>query len=1039
MTIKTFIDRPILSCVISVAIVLLGLISLLGLPVEQFPEIAPPTVSVRASYAGANAETVQKSVVVPIEEAINGVEDMIYMVSSASNNGSASIQVYFKQGTDGDMAMVNVQNRLASAQGLLPAEVTRSGVNVRKRQTSRIKTLALYSPDGTFDQKFLTNYMKINIEPRLSRIAGVGEVDIHGADYSLRVWLDPGRMAQYGLMPSDIRRVLEEQNLESPAGTLGAESDNTFRYTLKYRGRYENESDFENLVIRALPDGSVLKLKDVAEIELGSRSYEFLGSVNGKPGTTCMISQTAGSNANEIIEEIDKEVERIRHTLPKGMVMVDLMSTKDFLDASIDNVIRTLVEAILLVVLVVYIFLQSFRATVIPALSIVVSLIGTFIFLNIAGFSLNLITLFALVLVIGTVVDDAIVVVEAVQAKFDEGVTSAYDATVQGMDGITAALLTTTVVFMAVFIPVSFMGGTTGTFYTQFGLTMAVAVGISLISAMTLSPALCALFMTPHHSDGKSFSSRFHMAFDAGFSRLVDRYSSGVRFMISRRWLTALLILLAGGSLYYMMMTTKTGLVPQEDMGSINIDVMTPPGTNLEETMRVMREIDRRIEDIPQPMVYSRTAGMGMMSGTGSSSGMFNVRLKNWDERTSDGDDIDSVIDEIYRRTSDITGARIIVFTRGMIPGYGASNGFEIHIQDQKGGSIEDLHRISRQVIEALNERPEIARATTSFDTKYPQYLVEVDASAALRHGVQPGDVLEALAGYIGGSYASNINRFSKLYRVMVQAAPEFRLDTGSLSNIFVRNSSGEMTPINQYLKLKRVYGAQSLSRFNLFSSIQVNGTPASGYSSGEAIEAVREVCADLLPAGYGYEFGGMSREEASSAGSTVFIFVVCVVFIYLILCALYESLFIPWAVLLSVPFGLMGSFLFARMFGLENNIYLQIGLLMLIGLLAKTAILMTEYASERRKAGMSIVDAVTSAARARLRPILMTSLSMIFGMVPLVFASGVGANGNMSIGVGTVGGMFVGTVALLFVVPVLFIVFQTIEERVMPPKRNKR
>lgn len=1039
MTIKTFIDRPILSCVISVAIVLLGLISLLGLPVEQFPEIAPPTVSVRASYAGANAETVQKSVVVPIEEAINGVEDMIYMVSSASNNGSASIQVYFKQGTDGDMAMVNVQNRLASAQGLLPAEVTRSGVNVRKRQTSRIKTLALYSPDGTFDQKFLTNYMKINIEPRLSRIAGVGEVDIHGADYSLRVWLDPGRMAQYGLMPSDIRRVLEEQNLESPAGTLGAESDNTFRYTLKYRGRYENESDFENLVIRALPDGSVLKLKDVAEIELGSRSYEFLGSVNGKPGTTCMISQTAGSNANEIIEEIDKEVERIRHTLPKGMVMVDLMSTKDFLDASIDNVIRTLVEAILLVVLVVYIFLQSFRATVIPALSIVVSLIGTFIFLNIAGFSLNLITLFALVLVIGTVVDDAIVVVEAVQAKFDEGVTSAYDATVQGMDGITAALLTTTVVFMAVFIPVSFMGGTTGTFYTQFGLTMAVAVGISLISAMTLSPALCALFMTPHHSDGKSFSSRFHMAFDAGFSRLVDRYSSGVRFMISRRWLTALLILLAGGSLYYMMMTTKTGLVPQEDMGSINIDVMTPPGTNLEETMRVMREIDRRIEDIPQLIVYSRTAGMGMMSGTGSSSGMFNVRLKNWDERTSDGDDIDSVIDEIYRRTSDITGARIIVFTRGMIPGYGASNGFEIHIQDQKGGSIEDLHRISRQVIEALNERPEIARATTSFDTKYPQYLVEVDASAALRHGVQPGDVLEALAGYIGGSYASNINRFSKLYRVMVQAAPEFRLDTGSLSNIFVRNSSGEMTPINQYLKLKRVYGAQSLSRFNLFSSIQVNGTPASGYSSGEAIEAVREVCADLLPAGYGYEFGGMSREEASSAGSTVFIFVVCVVFIYLILCALYESLFIPWAVLLSVPFGLMGSFLFARMFGLENNIYLQIGLLMLIGLLAKTAILMTEYASERRKAGMSIVDAVTSAARARLRPILMTSLSMIFGMVPLVFASGVGANGNMSIGVGTVGGMFLGTVALLFVVPVLFIVFQTIEERVMPPKRNKR
>jgi len=1042
MTLKTFIDRPILSCVISVAIVLLGLISLAGLPVEQFPEIAPPTVSVSAGYAGANAETVQKSVIVPIEEAINGVEDMIYMVSSATNNGTANVQVYFRQGTDADMAMVNVQNRLASAQGLLPAEVTRSGVNVRKRQTSRIKTLALYSPDGTFDQRFLNNYMKINIEPRLSRVPGVGEVDIHGADYSLRIWLDPGKMAQYRLMPSDIRKVLDEQNLESPTGTLGAESDNTFRYTLKYRGRYENESDFENLVIRAEPDGSVLRLKDVADIELGSRSYEYLGSVNGKPGTTCMISQTSGSNANEIIEAIDKEVERIRETLPKGMELMDLMSTKDFLDASIRNVIKTLLEALVLVVLVVYLFLQSFRATIIPALSIVVSLVGTFIFLNLAGFSLNLITLFALVLVIGTVVDDAIVVVEAVQAKFDEGVKSPYRATVEGMNGITAALLTTTIVFMAVFIPVSFMGGTTGTFYTQFGLTMAVAVGISLVSAMTLSPALCALIMTPHDngSEGgrKSFSSRFHTAFETAFSSLLDRYTKGVRFMTSRKWLTAILIVLAGGSLYYMMMTTKTGLVPQEDMGSINIDVMTPAGTNLNETMKVLEEIDRRIADIPQIKIYSRTAGMGMMSGLGSSSGMFNIRMKDWSERTGEGDDIDSVIDEIYRRTADITGARIIVFTRGMIPGYGASSGFEIHVQDQKGGSVDDLFGITKKVIAGLNERPEIARATTSFDNRYPQYLVEVDAANALRHGVQPGDVLSVLSGYIGGSYASNINRFTKLYRVMVQASPEFRLDTKALSNIFVRNSAGEMTPISQYLTLKRVYGSQSLSRFNLFPSIQVNGTPASGYSSGEAIAAVREVCAANLPSGYSYEFGGMSREEASSAGSTVFIFIVCVVFIYLILCALYESLFIPWAVLLSVPFGLAGSFLFARMFGLENNIYLQIGLLMLIGLLAKTAILMTEYASDRRKAGMSVLDAVTSAARARLRPILMTSLSMIFGMIPLVFAAGVGANGNISIGVGTVGGMLVGTIALLFIVPVLFIVFQLLEERIMPKHLNK-
>ena len=1042
MNVKTFIDRPIFAGVISVIILLLGIIGLVQLPVEQFPEIAPPTVSVSASYAGANAETVQRSVLVPLEEAINGVEDMMYMVSSATNSGSASIQIYFRQGTDGDMAMVNVQNRIASAQSLLPAEVTRSGVTVRKRQTSRIKSLAVYSPDGTFDRKFITNYLKINIEPRLSRVAGVGEVDVRGGDYSLRIWLDPGKMAKYKLMPSDISAVLAEQNLEAPTGTLGAESDNTFRYVLKYRGRYEEAKDYENMVIRAESNGTVLRLKDVAEIELGERSYDYVGMVNGHPGTTISISQTSGSNANEIIKEVDKTVAEIRESLPKGLEIVDLMSTKDFLDASIKNVIKTLLEAILLVILVVYIFLQSFRSTIIPTISIIVSLVGTFAFLMLAGFSLNMITLFALVLVIGTVVDDSIVVVEAVQAKFDEGYKSAYKASVDAMGGISTALMATTFVFMAVFIPVSFMGGTTGTFYTQFGLTMAVAVGISLVNSLTLSPALCALIMTPHEEvnlvEKASFSTRFHNAFDSGFQAIIRKYKHIVLFMFKRRWLTFVLLVAACGGLYYLMSTTKTGLVPKEDMGSINVDVRTPPGTNIAETEKVMAEIDLRIGTIPQISVYSRTTGFGMMFGQGSSTGNFMIKLKDWSERTGEGDDIDSVMEEIYARTADITSADIMVYTRGMIPGYGASSGFELYVQDQKGGNLDDLEMITKNFITELNKRPEIMRAKTSFDSSYPMYLVEVDAALCKRNGISPGDVLDVLAGYVGGKYASNLNRFSKLYRVMFQAAPEYRLDLSSLQNMFVRNSKGEMSPINQYLTLTRIYGPQSVSRFNLFTAISINGNAADGYSSGQAIQAVREVAEKVLPAGYGYEFGGMSREEANTGNSVAIIFAICVVFIYLILCALYESIFIPVVIILSVPFGLAGSFLFARMFGLENNIYLQIGLLMLIGLLSKTAILLTEYASQKRAEGMSICQAAMSAAKVRLRPILMTSLTMIFGMLPLMFASGVGANGNISIGVGTVGGMLIGTLALIVVVPALFIVFQHIEERVMP-NRSRR
>ena len=1040
MKLKTFIDRPILSCAISVLILILGVIGLSNLPMEQYPDIAPPTIMVSTTYTGANAETVLKSVIAPLEEAINGVENMTYMTSTATNTGSASITVYFAQGTDPDMATVNTKNRVSEAEGLLPAEVTKVGVTVEKRQNSMVKIISLYSPDDSYDQNFINNYFKINVEPRLSRISGVGNVNVMGGDYAMRIWMNPQKMAQYQLVPADVIALLDDQNVEAATGTLGEDSENTFQYTLKYRGRYETAEEFGNMVLKSLPTGEVLRLKDVADVELGSQSYAYNSEIVGHPGATCMISQTAGSNANEIVKEVDKLMEEISKDLPKGLVMADLMSTKDFLDASVHEVVKTLIEAIILVVLVVYFFLQSVRSTIIPSVSIIVSLVGTFAFLYVAGFSLNLLTLFALVLVIGTVVDDAIVVVEAVQAKFDEGYKSPYLATINAMGGITSALVTTTFVFMAVFIPVSFMGGTTGTFYTQFGLTMAVAVGISLLNAMTLSPALCALIMTPHgdvkQGEKMSFSSRFHIAFDTAFHRVVMKYKGGVFFMIKRKWLTGMLLIVAGAGLFFLMKTTKTGLVPQEDMGTVFIDVRTSPGSNLEETKLVMNEIDRRIKDIPQIRMFSKITGNAMISGQGAANGMFIVRLRDWSERTEKGDDINSVISEIYRRTADIASADIMVFAPPMIPGYGVSSGFEIYVQDQKGGKIEDLLSITRQMIDKLNARPEIARATTSFDTKFPQYLVEVDASRCKRNGVSPSDVLSVLSGYIGGNYASNMNRFSKLYRVMVQAPPEYRLDTEALNNMFVRNDKEEMTPVGQYLKLTRVYGAETLSRFNLFSAINVNGIPADGYSTGQAIQALREVAEETLPAGYGYEFGGMSREEASTGSSTTIIFVICVVFIYLILCALYESLFVPIAVILSVPFGLAGSFLFAKMFGLENNIYLQIGLLMLIGLLAKTAILLTEYASERRRQGMSISQAAVSAAQVRLRPILMTSLTMIFGMLPLMFASGVGANGNISIGVGTVGGMLIGTVALLFIVPVLFIVFQYLQERFMPERQ---
>lgn len=1042
MKLRTFIDRPILACVISVLILMLGLISLFNLPMEQYPDIAPPTVSVSTSYTGANAETVQKSVIVPLEEAINGVENMTYMTSTATNNGSGSITVYFKQGTDPDMATINTKNRVSEAEGLLPAEVTKIGVTVEKRQNSMLKILALYSPDNSYDQTFINNYFKINVEPRLSRITGVGNVNVMGGDYAMRIWLNPQVMAQYSLVPDDVISALGDQNVEAATGTLGEDSENTYQYTLKYRGRYETSEEFGNIVIKSLSNGEVLRLKDIAKVELGAQSYAYNSEINGHPGATCMISQTAGSNANEIIEEIDKLTAEIAKELPKGLVLTDLMSTKDFLDASINEVVKTLIEAIILVILVVYVFLQSVRSTIIPAVSIIVSLVGTFAFLYIAGFSLNLLTLFALVLVIGTVVDDAIVVVEAVQAKFDEGVRSPYKATTGAMDGIAAAIVTTSLVFMAVFIPSSFMGGTSGTFYMQFGLTMAVAVGISAINALTLSPALCALIMTPHidTSTGQklSFSSRFHQAFEASFNRLILRYKGGVKWFFRRKWIVGTALVASIALLVVLMKTTKTGLVPEEDMGCIFMNVTTPPGSSLSQTIKAMSEVEKCIKDIPQISRYSNVSGYSMMGGQAPSGGMLIIKLKPWDERTKSQDNINAVISEIYRRTANIKSAKLFVFAQPTIMGYGMGSGFELYVQDRAGGDINTLQKYTTNFIAALNQRPEIQMAYTSFDTKFPQYTVEVDAARCQRAGVTTTDVLSVLSGFIGGNYSSNFNRFSKLYRVMVQAEKTYRLDKNALNNMFIRTSSGEMAPIGQFVNLTKVYGTETLTRFNLYSSIQVNGLPADGYSTGEAIAAIAEVAKETLPVGYGYEFGGITREEAGSGSNTVIIFAICIIFVFLILCALYESIFVPLAVMLSVPFGLMGSFLFAKMWGLENNIYMQTGLIMLIGLLAKTAILLTEYASARRRQGMTIAQAAVSAAGVRLRPILMTALTMIIGLFPLVVASGAGANGNISLGVGTVGGMIVGTLALLFVVPTLFIVFQTLQERLMPARKHE-
>jgi len=1035
-----FIKRPVMAMSISILILIVGFISLYTLPVEQYPDIAPPTVRVEATYTGADADAVMNSVIMPLEESINGVEDMIYITSTATNSGTAEILVYFRQGTDPDMAAVNVQNRVSEAQGLLPSEVTAIGVSTMKRQNSYLQINSLISPDGRYDENFLSNYLDINVIPQIKRIQGVGDVQLLGNSYSLRIWMKPEKMAQYGLVPSDVSAALSEQNIEAPTGSLGENSDHVFQYTMKYKGRLKSVEEFENMVIRSEKDGSVLRVKYIADVELGRESYGFHGEADGLPGVMFMVYQVAGANATAVNEEISHLLDDMSRELPEGMEFLSMMSVNDFLFASIDNVIETLVIAIILVILVVYFFLHDFKSTLIPSISIIVSLVGTFAFLSVAGFSINILTLFALVLAIGTVVDDAIVVVEAVQAKFDVGYRSPYLATKDAMSDVTMAVISCTFVFMAVFIPVTFMGGTSGVFYTQFGVTMAVAVGISCLNALTLCPALCAMMMKP--SDGKqgarSINGWVRAAYNASYKALIGKYKKGVMFFFRRRWMVWISFGVACVLLVYLMATTKTGLVPQEDQGTMMINISAAPGNSLVETDKVMDKVQAILENTPEIQHYSRTTGYGLISGQGTSYGTVIIRLYHWDERKGKEHTVDAVMKRLNAQFSAIKEAQVFCFQPAMIPGYGTGNSIELYMEDKTGGDMQAFYKSVTQFIGVLNQRPEVSMAYSSYTMNFPQIAVDVDAAKCKRAGISPNDVLDVLGAYCGGSYVSNYNKFGKVYRVMIQAAPLSRLDRHALDNMFVRNGD-VMAPVSQFVTLRSELGAEIAKRFNLYNTINVNVNVADGYSTGEAQQAIKEVVAEVLPSGYGYEYGGMAREEASSGGAqTVFIYTLCVVLIYLILSCLYESFLVPLAVILSVPFGLMGSFLFARVAGLENNIYLQTGAIMLIGLLAKTAILITEYAIERRRKGMGIISAAYSAAQARFRPILMTVLTMIFGMLPLMFSSGAGANGNSSLATGVVGGMLIGTLALLFVVPVFFVVFEYLQEKLRGPMQKE-
>ena len=1032
---KIFIERPVLSTVISVIIVILGILGLVSLPIAQYPEIAPPTVQVSTSYTGANADVVLNSVIVPLEEQINGVENMTYMTSSAGNDGSATITVNFKLGTNPDLAAVNVQNRVSRATSLLPAEVVRAGVTTAKRQSSNVLIFGLYSDDSAYDQAFLQNYANINLIPQIKRIVGVGDATAFGAmDYSMRIWLKPDVMATYGLVPSDINAALAEQNLEAAPGQFGEQGDQAFQYVIKYRGRLKNAAEFGDIVIRSAANGQILRLRDIARIELGAQSYSSFTRINGKPATAVAINQTAGSNAKEVITQSVKALDDASKNFPAGIHYISLVNVNDFLDASIDKVIHTLIEAFVLVFIVVFVFLQDFRSTLIPAIAVPVAIIGTFFFLNVFGFTINLLTLFALVLAIGIVVDDAIVVVEAVHAKLDQGYTSPRKATIDAMSEISGAIVSITLVMAAVFVPVSFIQGSAGVFYKQFGLTLAIAIILSAVNALTLSPALCALFLKPHAKDEhkrKNFLQRFYTAFNTAFDAVSNKYTRTVSFLANKKWIAILVIAIFAGILYSLMKSTPTGFVPNEDLGAVFSDISLPPGASTERTDEITKQVEKIAKTVPEVQTILRITGRGIISGTGSNYGMVIMRLKPWAQRGGKGQDVTSIIGQMFAKTSGIRDAKIIFFAQPTIQGFGTTSGFEFQLQDKSGGDLAQFNKVATSFLGALNQRPEIQYAATSFNPTFPQYQLNINVPKVKDAGLSVSDILSTMQGYYGGVYASNFNQFGKQWRVIYQAEPEFRANPQGLNNIYVRNATGTMAPISEFVTLDRVYGPQAISRFNLFTSISVTGAPKPGFSSGNAITAIQQVAAKTLPAGYGYEFSGATREELTAGGQTVFIFMLCIIFVYFLLSAQYESYILPFAVLLSLPIGLAGAFIFASLFGITNNIYLQITLIMLVGLLAKNAILIVQFAVERRARGMSIVDSAIEGARARLRPILMTSFAFILGLIPLMTASGAGAAGNRSIGTGAVGGMLIGTIFGVFVIPVLYIIFQTLQEKI--------